>query len=149
MFVGKSYAFQKDIKMDDLYLFETHTPLSNLSFHYFRVINLWEKPSAKQSYSNKRKDIQKPISHPKWVFLKILKKLTNKHKPGQIVQLHSRIQNAETQMKNGILKRLKFLIDFGNLQKQNLQLAKFDNRLKNVEEKMLNIQTESKVRFLT
>ena len=52
-------------------------------------------------------------------------------------------------MKNGILKRLKFLIDFGNLQKQNLQLSEFDNRLNKVEEKVMSIQTESKVRFLT
>ena len=50
-------------------------------------------------------------------------------------------------MKNGILKRLKFLIDFGNFQKQN-QMTEFDDRLKKVEEKMQNIQTESKVRFL-
>jgi len=49
-------------------------------------------------------------------------------------------------MKNGILKRLKFLIDFGNFQKQNLQ---FDDRLKNAEEKMQSIQTESKARFQT
>ena len=49
-------------------------------------------------------------------------------------------------MKNGILKRLKFLIDFGNFQKQNLQI---DDRLKKVEEKMQCIQTESKARFQT
>ena len=49
-------------------------------------------------------------------------------------------------MKNGILKRLKFLIDFGNFQKQNLQ---FDDRLKKAEEKMQCIQTESKARFQT
>ena len=49
-------------------------------------------------------------------------------------------------MKNGILKRLKFLIDFGNFQKQNLQ---FDDRLKKAEEKMQSIQTESKARFQT
>jgi len=56
-------------------------------------------------------------------------------------ELHSRIQKTETEIKNGILKRLKFLIDFGNFQKQNLQ---FDDRLKKAEEKMQCIQTESK-----
>ena len=50
-------------------------------------------------------------------------------------------------MKSGILKRLKFLIDFGKFEKQNLQLTKFDDRLTHVEEKMQNIQTESKARF--
>merc|ERR1712131_311909 len=60
---------------------------------------------------------------------------------------YTRIQERETQMKSGILKRLKFLIDFGKFEKQNLQLKQFDDRLTHVEEKMQNIQTESKARF--
>ena len=63
------------------------------------------------------------------------------------VQFYTRIQERETQMKRGILKRLKFLIDFGKFEKQNLHLTKFDDRLTHVEEKMQNIQTESKARF--
>lgn len=63
------------------------------------------------------------------------------------VQFYTRIQERETQMKSEILKRLKFLIDFGKFEKQNLQLTKFDDRLTHVEEKMQNIQTESKARF--
>lgn len=56
----------------------------------------------------------------------------------------SRIQKTETDMKKEILKRLRFLINFGNFEKQNLQLSEFDGRLKHVEEKMQIIQTESK-----
>ena len=90
----------------------------------------------------KKKRYSKGDITPEVTFLKDSTVLTN------FIKLHSRIQQNEIHMRNGIEKRLRFLIDFGKFEKQNLQLTEFDNRLKQVEEKMQNIQTESKDRFL-
>ena len=90
----------------------------------------------------KKKRYSKGDITPEVTFLKDSTVLTN------FIKLHSRIQKNEIHMRNGIEKRLRFLIDFGKFEKQNLQLTEFDDRLKQVEEKMQNIQTESKDRFL-
>ena len=90
----------------------------------------------------KKKRYSKGDITPEVTFLKDSTVLTN------FIKLHSRIQQNEIHMRNGIEKRLRFLIDFGKFEKQNLQLTEFDDRLKQVEEKMQNIQTESKDRFL-
>ena len=89
----------------------------------------------------KKKHYSKGDITPEVTLLKDSTVLTN------FIKLHSRIQENEIHMRNGIEKRLRFLIDFGNFEKQNLQLTEFDDRLKQVEEKMQNIQTESKDRF--